>query len=61
MVKLLHDVGLLQELLRHAGVCLHLAGLHGDVGGLGRCRRAINAAVDVAELALADNFAKLNS
>ncbi len=62
MVELLHDVGLFQELLRHAGVRLHLAGLHGDVGALGyRGGWPVNAAMNVAELSLADDFTQFYS
>ncbi len=62
MVELLHDVGLLQELLRHAGVRFHLAGLHSDVGSggwrVGGGGGPVHAAVHVAKLSLTDDLAQ---
>ena len=60
VVELLHDDGLLQELVRHPRLRVHLARLHGDVCGLARPGLPEHALVHVPELSLADNLAQLD-
>ena len=60
VVKLLHDVRLLEEFVRHADVGVGLAGLHSDVVTLTAAAGFEQPFVDITKLALADDLTQLN-